>query len=66
MPRAPTGPIVTDHDHRLGMSAHVLARLGRAPDDTLPITLDDDGCVDESWPGFIDVVTATHRALWTP
>lgn len=65
-PRTPTVPIVTDHDHRLGMSAHVLARLGRAPDDTLPITLDDDGCVDESWPGFVDVVTATHRALWTP
>lgn len=65
-PRAPTTPIVTDHDHRIGMSAHVLARLGRASDDVLPLTLDDDGCVDESWPGFVDVVTATHRALWTP
>jgi len=65
-PQAPTAPIVTDHDHRIGMTAHVLARLGRAPDDTLPVTLDDDGCVDESWPGFVDVVGATHRALWTP
>jgi 3-phosphoshikimate 1-carboxyvinyltransferase len=65
-PRAPATPIVTDHDHRIGMTAHVLARLGRPPDRTLPITLDDDGCVDESWPGFVDVVTAAHRALWTP
>jgi 3-phosphoshikimate 1-carboxyvinyltransferase len=64
-PRAPASPIVTDHDHRIGMTAHVLARLGRAPDDVLPFTLDDDGCVDESWPGFVDVVSAAHRALWT-
>jgi 3-phosphoshikimate 1-carboxyvinyltransferase len=66
MPRAPTAPIITDHDHRIGMTAHVLARLGRPPGDTLPITLDDDGCVDESWPDFVDVITAAHRALWTP
>lgn len=65
VPRAPSGRIVTDHDHRIGMTAHVLARLGRAPDDVLPVMLDDDGCIDESWPGFVDVVSATHRALWT-
>lgn len=62
---APVTAILTDHDHRIGMTAHVLARLGRAPDDILPLLLDDDGCVDESWPGFVDVVTAAHRALWT-
>lgn len=64
--RAPTAPVVTDHDHRIGMTALVLARLGRPPGETLAVTLDDDDCVAESWPGFPGVVDDVQRRLWTP
>jgi 5-enolpyruvylshikimate-3-phosphate synthase len=63
-PQLPSGVIVTDHDHRIGMTAHVLARLGRAPGDELAFVLDDDACIDESWAGFVVDLAAVHRALW--
>jgi 3-phosphoshikimate 1-carboxyvinyltransferase len=63
-PQPPSGVIVTDHDHRIGMTAHVLARLGRSPSDTLPVVLDDEACIEESWPGFVTALAAAQRALW--
>jgi 3-phosphoshikimate 1-carboxyvinyltransferase len=63
-PQPPTGVVVTDHDHRIGMAAHVLARLGRAPKDALSFALDDDDCIDESWPGFVSALSLVHRAIW--
>jgi 3-phosphoshikimate 1-carboxyvinyltransferase len=45
---APTSPICTDHDHRVGMTALVMARvLG------VDVELDDPDCVKESWAGFV-------------
>jgi 3-phosphoshikimate 1-carboxyvinyltransferase len=63
-PQPPSCVIITDHDHRIGMTAHVLARLGRAPKDALPFALDDDACIDESWPGFAHALSVAHRAIW--
>ena len=49
-------PIVTDHDHRIGMSALVLSALtGR------DVVLDDPDCVDESWPHFRAVLADVRR-----
>jgi 3-phosphoshikimate 1-carboxyvinyltransferase len=45
---APAAPICTDHDHRVGMTALVMARvLG------VDVELDDPDCVKESWAGFV-------------
>ncbi len=61
--RAPVRAIRTDHDHRIAMSALTLgAILGLGAHD---VELDDEACVDESWPGFraalAETVSRLHR-----
>lgn len=61
---APTAAIVTDHDHRIGMTALVMAAVL-----DVEVELDDPGCVDESWRGFAGVdgqLAAVGRALRQP
>jgi len=61
---APTAPICTDHDHRLAMTALVMATHAG-----VAVTLDDDLCVDDSWAGFAGVdgqLAAVAEALGVP
>ncbi len=62
--RRPGAPIVTDHDHRIGMTAAVLGAMHQ-PVPTA-VAVDDPGCVDESWPGFVAQLAAVRRALMDP
>jgi len=56
--RRPTTVIRTDHDHRIAMTALTLGKiLGVA------VELDDDSCVDESWPGFAAFLDDVDRRL---
>lgn len=62
--RIPEAPIVTDHDHRIGMMAAVLGAMNQpVPTD---VAVDDPGCVDESWPGFVAQLAAVRRVLMDP
>ena len=60
----PVEPIRTDHDHRLAMTALVMAAHAG-----VAVTLDDDACVDDSWAGFAGVdgqLAAVATALGVP
>jgi len=62
--RIPEAPIVTDHDHRIGMMAAVLGAMKHpVPTD---VAVDDPGCVDESWPGFVAQLAAVATQLGAP
>lgn len=56
--RAPTAPIVTDRDHRIGMTALVMAAVIG-----VDVELDDTACVDDSWRGFAAQLAAVAEAL---
>lgn len=50
--RPPRGRVVTDGDHRIAMAFTVLGRVEGAA-----IEVDDPGCADVSFPGFLDVLS---------
>lgn len=58
--RAPSAPVRTDHDHRLAMTALVMGAVA-----DVPVTLDDDACVDDSWAGFAAQLAAVIEASST-
>ncbi len=55
---APRDVIRTDHDHRIAMTALTLAKILN-----VDVELDDEDCVDESWPAFRDVLNDTATKL---
>ncbi len=59
--RRPTSTIRTDHDHRIAMTA---LTLGRILD--VEVELDDESCVEESWPGFVAFMKDTACRLRCP
>lgn len=68
--RRPTTVIRTDHDHRIAMTALTLGQiLGQGSDvkrdDAVRdgVELDDQSCVDESWPGFAASLDDVDRRL---
>jgi 3-phosphoshikimate 1-carboxyvinyltransferase len=48
----PVRSIRTDGDHRIAMTALTLGHIVSGGADDVVIDLDDEGCVEESWPGF--------------
>ncbi len=52
------GLVVTDMDHRIAMAALV---LGAATDQ--PVTVDDSGFIDTSFPGFVELMNRVGGAL---
>ena len=66
--RRPDRIIQTDHDHRIAMTAAVLAAMqqGDGDDVSEAVVLDDADCADESWPGFVAQLAAVRAALMDP
>jgi 3-phosphoshikimate 1-carboxyvinyltransferase len=55
----PGGGVVTTHmDHRIAMSAAVLGMATAAP-----VTADDAGFIDTSFPGFVALMNAAGAAI---
>jgi 3-phosphoshikimate 1-carboxyvinyltransferase len=66
--RLPERIIQTDHDHRIAMTAAVLAGMqqGGGDDVSEAVVLDDPDCADESWPGFVAQLAAVRASLMDP
>ena len=52
------GTVETHMDHRIAMSALILGMIGRAP-----VTADDAGFINTSFPGFADLMNGVGAAL---
>ena len=59
-PPAGGGLVETHMDHRIAMSALVFGMATRAP-----VTADDAGFIDTSFPGFVDLMNALGAAITT-
>ncbi len=59
--RRPVAAVVATHmDHRIAMSALVLGLATEAP-----VTADDAGFIDTSFPGFVDLMNGIGAAIRT-